>query len=128
MSEQEELYEIGQDNEDLDIDLLGDLSSFDIIDVREQEGFEYPAMLISGVNFKDSLRVLQSIKRESYRSYDVWVDLGDGTPPVKQGTLPMDLPTLLAMRYLGLNVTLYGSEEAIVSLNLKDVDTLVNFI
>lgn len=123
-----DLLEIGQGNEELDIDLAAGFDSFDIVDVRDDPNFQYPAMLISGLKFNDALRVLKSIRRESYRLFDVWVDLEDGNPPVKQGSLPADSNTFLTMRYLGLHVTLYLSEDQIQTLNLNDLSVIEDFI
>lgn len=127
MSE-EDFLDIGQDNEDLSIDFTIGFDGYDTPDVRDQPGFEYPAMLITGVHFNDTLRVLQSIRRESYRLFDVWVDLENGQPPVKQGNLPADISTFLSMRYLGLTVTLYLGEDEIQVLNLHDISVLEKFI
>ena len=125
---EDELIEIGQTSEDLDIDLLAGSDFLDSVDVRALPGFNYPAMLISGVKFKDTLRVLQTVHRSSYRSFDVWIDLGDGTEPVKQGKLPASIETFLAMRYLGLNVTLYWGYSEVDTLDLRDVSVLEKFI
>lgn len=126
--DEQELLPISQDNEDLDIDLFAGADFLNTPDVRDQPGFQYPAMLISGIRFKDTLRVLQSVRRESWRLMDVWVDLEDSNPPVKQGTLQADLKSFLTMRYLGLNVTLYASEDNITTLNLQDPSVLMNLI
>lgn len=119
---------IGQTSSDLDIDL--DIGAIEdtIYDVREEEGFAYPAMLISNVEFADTLRVLKSTRKESYRLFDVWIDLNDGNPPAKQGSLPADSDTFLTMRYLGLNVTLYLDKEHIQTLDLKDPSVIEAFI
>ena len=124
----EELYDIGQTSADLDIDLFAGDMPLDVIDVQEQPGFRYPAMLISGIKFNDALRVLKSVRQESYRLFDVWIDLGDGNPPVKQGSLPANSATFLTMRYLGLNVTLYLQEGEVQTLNLKDSSVIETFI
>lgn len=124
----DDFYDIGQANADLDIDTIADLDLYSGVDIRTVEGFEYPAMLITGVKFKDSLRVLQSVRKESYRLLDVWIDLEDGSEPVKQGSLPADIHTFLAMRYLGLMVTLYLGENDIMALNLRDPKVLEQFI
>lgn len=124
----EDLLNIAQDNDDLNIDLEIEDSDLVFYDVTEQEGFTYPAMLISGIKFNDVLRVLQSVRKESYRLFDVWLDLGDGSPPVKQGTLPADSDTFLAMRYLGLNVTLYLEKDAVRVMHLESISELEDFI
>lgn len=119
---------IGQTSADLDIDLTAGMDSLGVYDVRDQSDFSYPAMLISGIRFNDVLRILQSIRRDSYRLFDVWLDLGDGNPPIKQGTLQADSQVLLAMRYLGLNVTLYLTEDSIETLDLRNPEVIENYI
>ena len=124
----DELFDIDQISDDFGIDLDADEFGLTIIDIREQEGFQYPAMLISGMKFNDTMRVLQSIYRKSERAFDVWIDLEDGNPPVKRGMLPADSRTFLTMRYLGLDVTLYLNEDYIEKLNLKDPNVIERFI
>lgn len=119
---------IGQDNLDLDIDLAsGDIGT-EVFDITMLDGFNYPAMLITGIKFNDSLRVLQSLRRETYRLFDVWIDLEDGNLPVKQGTLPADSTTFIAMRTLGLRVVLYLDEANIIPLNLNDAESIEAYI
>lgn len=125
---EDDFLEIGQDNDDLGIDLTAGMDDIEFVDVRDQPEFEYPAMLISGLKFNDALRVLQSVRMQSYRLFDVWVDLEDGTPPVKQGSLPANSTTLLAMRYLCLRVTLYLNEDSVETLDLRDAEVIENFI
>lgn len=120
--------QIGQTSVDLNIDLEAESITNEIYDVRAEQGFEYPAMLITGIKFQDTLRVLKSVRQESYRLFDVWLDLEDGNPPVKQGTLPANSDTFLIMRYLGLRVTLYLDENNIQSLDLQDPSVLESFI
>lgn len=124
----EEFEPIGQTSEDLEIDLLAGDTDLPIADVREEPGFQYPAMLISGIRFNDTLRILQAVRKESYRLFDVWLDLGDGSPPVKQGTLQADSRVFLTMRYLGLNVTLYLTEDSIQTLDLRDLSVIEDYI
>lgn len=119
---------IGQTSEDLNIDLLVSDSTLNMNDIREESDFQYPAMLISGIKFNDTLRILQAVRKESYRLFDVWVDLGDGSMPVKQGTLQADSRVFLTMRYLGLSVTLYLTEDSIQVINLEDLSVIENFI
>lgn len=123
-----EFEEIGQTSEDLDIDLNAVADYSEELDVRNQPGFFYPAMLISGIKFSDALEVLQTAYHECRSLCDVWIDLEDGNPPVKQGRLPADLNTFLIIRYLGLRVTLYPMEGAVRTLNLSDPFELENFI
>lgn len=124
----EEFDDIAQTNEDIPVDGSMDLSLAGIIDVREQEGFEYPAILISGVRFNDVIRILQTLYRESLSLMDVWLDLDDGKPPVKQGKIPADLQTFLVARYLGLSITLYPFEGVVHTLDLQDPYVLEQFI
>lgn len=120
--------DIGQDNDDLEIDFSDSFELSEISDIRELEGFAYPSMLISGVKFNDTLRILRELRTNSYRLFDVWIDLGDGELPIKQGTLPANSEILLAMRYLGLRVTLYLDENNIESLDLNKSKDIEKFI
>lgn len=124
----EDFFEIGQTDDDLNISMLDTDDLIDVVDIRELDDFRYPAMLISGIQFKDTLRVLKSVRKESYRLFDVWVDLGDDTIPIKQGSLPATLETLLVLRYLGLKVTLYLSADIVETLDLRNPDVLVQYI
>ena len=124
----DDFEEIGQESSDLGVDADINLSMDDIYDIRDDPDFTYPAMLISGIAFQDTLRVLQSIRHESYRLFDVWIDPEDGNPPCKQGSLPADSDTFLTMRYLGLHVTLYLNKDAIQMLDLKDPKVIEEFI
>lgn len=120
--------EIGQVSSDLDLDLMSEVEGLDIIDVQDQPGFEYPAMLISGIQFNDVLRILKAVDRKSYRSFDVWIDLGEGIAPVKQGTLPMDSRVLLTAKYLGLNITLYLDVNNVQTLDLNNPEVIACYI
>lgn len=117
-----------ESNEDLDIDLEAGMDLLTLVDVRQCEGFTYPAILLSGIRFNDALRVLQTVYRPSYRLVDVWVDVGDGSEPVHQGQLPFDSKTLLTIRYLGLKVTAYMSDDDVRALDLNDVSLLEDCI
>lgn len=124
----DEFEPIGQTSEDINIDLYDMTESMSMADVTSCDGFKYPAMLISGVEFKDSLRVLQDIKKDSYKNFDVWVDLKDSNEPVLIGELPADVKTFLAMKYLGLSVILYLDSENTISMDFDDVDLMEKFI
>lgn len=126
--ELEDLLEIVQRSEDMDIDLEATEDSIEIHDVRDQEGFTYPALLVTGILFSDALRVLKTVRYETWKLVDVWVDLNDGNPPVKQGTLPLDSNTLITMHYLGLSATLYGREDFIQPLNLSNPAEIEKYI
>ena len=98
-----------------------------VTDITTLPDFQYPAALLYGVKFSDTMRVLNSIRRDSYRMFDVWVDLEDGNTPVKVGTLQMDIETLAALKYLGLKLELYlEGRRKVVDLN--DIQTLEAFI
>ena len=124
----DDFIDIGQIDEDLVLD--DDISSFElsIYDIKDLPNFRYPAILVSGVKFNDTLRVLQTAYRESFRLFDVWLDLEDGNSPIKQGSLPADSTTFLIMRYLGLRVTLYLNEDNIEVLDLNDPEVISKFI
>lgn len=126
--ESSDFLDLGQTSQDLDIDL--DISGLDLGfgDITAVEGFQYPAMVLTGVVFQDALKVLQTRVRQSYRSFDVWLDMEDGNSPVKIGTLPMELETLLVMRYLEIGVTLYLSSDKVESLDLSDTEVLERFM
>lgn len=123
-----ELLELSQTSEDLDIDLDITGILLDSVDVTTLQGFQYPAMVLTGVAFKDTLRVLKTRFRESFRSVDVWLDLEDGSAPSKIGTLPLELETLLTMRYLGINLTLYLEPGHVESVDLSSPNVLEDFI
>lgn len=123
-----EFEDIGQTSLDMEIDLeTGDIGG-EVIDVTGQQGFEYPAMLITGIKFNDTLRVLKALRRKTFRLFDTWVDLEDGNPPVKQGSMPADSSVFLAMRTLGLHVTLYLDENTVMPLDLQDPECIMEFI
>lgn len=119
---------IGQTQEDLSLDVAMGGSLEDIVDVRNCEGFAFPAMLLSGVRFNDALKVLKDSRVDSYRCFDVWVDLGNGNMPYKVGTMPATMDSFIIMRYLGINVTLYLNEDTVMTLNLSDPTVLESFM
>lgn len=82
-----ELLELSQTSEDLDIDLDVTGLLLDSVDVTTLQGFQYPAMVLTGVAFKDTLRVLKTRFRESFRSVDVWLDLEDGSAPDRKSVV-----------------------------------------
>ena len=44
------------------------------------------------------------------------------------GTLPLELDTLLVMRYLGVRVTAYFNQEKVEPLDLSDTEVLEKFM
>lgn len=128
LPENSDMLDLSETSQDLDIDFdIADLS-FGFSDVTSIAGFQYPAMVLSGVVFQDTLRVLQTRARESYRAFDVWLDMEDGNQPVKIGTLPLELETLLVMRYLGVRCTVYFSEDNFELLDLSDTAVLEKYL
>lgn len=121
-------FMLSQTSEDLDIDLNVTGIDLGLTDVTTLPDFKYPAMVLTSVVFKDTLRVLQTRFRESYRSVDVWLDLEDGSEPSQIGTLPLELETLLTMRYLGISVTLYLGPDNVESVDLSNPSALEDFI
>lgn len=100
----------------------------DILDLREQQGIEYPAVLLSNVLFTDCLKVLQSIKRDSYREMPIWVELPDSSGFNNIGTLQLDSDVLLLLRHLRISVTMYYDAEHVEVLDLNNPAVLEKFI
>ncbi len=126
--EGDDLLELGQITQDFEIDLDGIGNIATIVDVTNAKDFSYPAIVLSGVSFRDTLRVLEGIAKDSYRSTDVWLDMEDGAIPSRIGTLPLTMDTLIVLRYLGVQVTLYLAEDSVEVLDLTDPDVLERFI
>lgn len=118
--EQEEVFSF--DPTDTDVLDLG------IRDLRDEEGLEYPALLLSNVLFVDALKVLQASKRESYRSVDVWLELPEGDGFQKIGSMQADSELMVALRHLKIAATLYYSAEDFDALDLNDPAVLEKFI
>ena len=123
-----DFLDLPQTPEDLDIeyDITG--LSLDLVDVTAQEGFKCPAMVITGVVFQDTLKVLKTRVRDSFRAFDVWLDMEDGSSPTNIGTLPLEMETLLVMRYLGVRVTVYLTPDEVETLDLSDASVLERFM
>ena len=123
-----DFLDLPQTPEDFDIeyDITG--LSLDLVDVTAQEGFKYPAMVITGVVFQDTLKVLKTRVRDSFRAFDVWLDMEDGSSPTNIGTLPLEMETLLVMRYLGVRVTVYLTPDEVETLDLSDASVLERFM
>lgn len=127
MSELEEVALSGEEEFGFDPTQV-DTFDLGIADVREQEGFTYPAILLSRVLFTDCLKVLQSRKRSSYREMDTWIELPGDEGFQKIGTLQMDSDTLLVLRLLRIGVTMYYSEGELETLDLDDPEVLERFV
>ena len=125
----DDFLELGQTSQDLDIEYdIGDLEPKEI-SVTQVPGFQYPAMEISGVAYNDTIKVLQTCSRNSYRSIDVWLNMNDGSTPIKLDPLPLEMETLLMMRFLGVSVTLYLSpDEDVQPFDFSDVSELEKYI
>lgn len=123
-----DFFDLSQTSADLDIDLNVTGLDIGLVDVTTLPGFQYPAMVLTGVVFKDTLKVLKTRYRESFRSVDVWLDLEDGSNPSQIGTLPLELETLLVMKYLGVSVTLYLGPDNVESIDLSNPSVLEDFI
>lgn len=97
-------------------------------DFRKQEGLTYPALLLSGVMFVDCLKVLQSIKRKSFREVETWVLAEDGTYH-QIGTLQLDSEVLLYLYRLKITATLYtGADEPEEVLDLGNPEVVEMFV
>lgn len=105
-----------------------DVFDLNVPDLREQPGITYPAVLLSNVLFVDCLRVLQSIKRKSYRDFPLWVEVPDDGGFSNVGAIQLDSEVLLLLRHLRINVTLYLSEDDVEVLDLNDPETIEKFI
>lgn len=105
-----------------------DTLELDILDLRDQEGVTYPAVLLSNVLFTDCLRILQSVKRTSYRQMPVWVELPDSSGFENIGQLQLDSDVLLLLRHLRICVTLYFDAEHIEVLDLDNPSVIEKFI
>lgn len=105
-----------------------DTFELDVLDLRDQEGITYPAVLLSNVLFTDCLRVLQSVKRTSYREMPVWVELPNEGGFKNIGTLQLDSDVLLLLRHLRICVTLYYDSEHVEVLDLDNPDVLEKFL
>lgn len=129
MSENEDLLRLDGDVEDFSFS-PSDADGLDLefIDFREQEGLEYPAILLSNVLFMDCLHVLKKMKRESYREFSTWVAIPGEQSFQNIGTIQLDSTVLLAMRYLHIGVTAYYSAENVEVLDLDNPEVLERFI
>ena len=97
-------------------------------DFREEPGVIYPALLLSNVHFMDSLKVLKSAKRESFRSVSVWVELPNGEGFSDMGTIQLDSTVLLLLRHLHIGAVIYYTEDEIEALDLNNPNVLERFI
>lgn len=124
----DDFLSLDQTSQDMDIDLDISQLSLNVVDVTTLPDFKYPAMLLTGVLFQDTLKVLQTKAKKSYRSVDVWLDMEDGSSPENIGALPMDMEVFLIMRYLNVRVTLYLSPDSVETLDLTQTDVLEKFM
>lgn len=105
-----------------------DVFELSVPDLREQPGIIYPAVLLSNVLFVDCLRVLQSVKRSSYREFPLWVEVPDDGGFSNVGTIQLDSEILLLLRHLRISVTLYLGEDDVEVLDLNNPEVLEKFI
>lgn len=105
-----------------------DTFELDVMDLREQPGITYPAVLLSNVLFTDCLKVLQAVKKPSYREFPVWVELPSDGGFSNIGTLQIDSDVLLLLRHLRISVAIYFDAERVEVLDLDDPAVLEKFI
>lgn len=127
MNENEELLTVAEEDYSFD---PSEIDSFELgmSDFREQEGVTYPALLLSNVLFADSLRLLQTLKKRSYREVPVWVEFEDGQSYQNIGTLQLDSDLLLVLRHLRISATVYYDAENWEALQLDSPEVLEKFI
>ena len=116
-----------QEQVDFDPTAIDELQ-LDVADFRTTEGVEYPALLLSGVLFMDSLNVLKSIKKASYRTVDTWIELADDEGFQKIGEIQLDSDMLLMLRHLQIRATLYYDADTVEALDLNNFSVLEKFI
>lgn len=97
------------------------------ISIHKLEGLTYPSILLSNVKFKGSLKVLENLVRKSFTNVDVFIEV-DGEPPIPVGQLPLDIKTLLMLKYLRIGVTVFLSDSDSEKLDLTDVNVLERFL
>lgn len=106
-----------------------DIDAFDLdfSEFGEQDGVEYPAVLLDHVLFMDALRILKIRKKKSYREMDVWVLLADGQYQ-HIGAMQIDSDTLIVLKHLRIGVTLYFAKGDCDVLDLNNPAVLERFI
>lgn len=106
------------------------IDSFDLglADLRDQDGINYPCILLSGVAFMDCLRVLSANKRKSYREVDAWLELENSEGFKNIGTIQLDSDLLLLLKYLRIRAVMYYDAERIEALDLNDPQVIEKFI
>lgn len=124
MDENVELFDTSFDFDSSDSDILG----LDVKDLRDQPGITYPAVLLTGIQFVDSLRVLQASKKPSYRDVDVWVELAGEGEFQHIGTIQLTSDILLLLRYLRIGLTIYYSADRLENVDLRDASVIERFI
>ena len=120
MDENVELFDTSFDFDSSDSDILG----LDVKDLRDQPGITYPAVLLTGIQFVDSLRVLQASKKPSYRDVDVWVELAGEGEFQHIGTIQLTSDILLLLRYLRIGLTIYYSADRLENVDLLDASVI----
>lgn len=100
-----------------------------ILPLQEEKGFEYPAVLLSGVMFPDVLNILKTISRgDSFRAMPLWIETPNGSGYSNVGSIQLDSTFLLTARYLRLGVTLYASDDDIVAIDCNDSATVAKYV
>ena len=96
-------------------------------DLRDEPGIEFPALLISGVLFRDCLEVLKSAKKTSYREVDLWLEDNDGSYHCL-GKIQLDSTILLLLRYLRISAVIYYDRENSEALDLNNPEVIERFV
>lgn len=121
-----DVEDFGVQNTSADQMFTVDLS---ILPLQEEKGFEYPAVLLSGVMFPDVLNILKTISRgDSFRAVPLWIETPNGSGYSNVGSIQLDSTFLLTTRYLGLGVTLYASDDDIVAIDCGDPATVAKYV
>lgn len=98
-----------------------------IIDLPQEKGFEYPAILLSGVEFDETIKAIKYAKSPSNRTFKTWLRLSDGTNNFI-GELNLTFDMLMLLRYLKIKVTLYLDADTVHEIDLENPEELEDFI